>query len=286
MKRHSIASHLRLDTHPERMLPISSSNPPKFTLAQEACYREALEVLTKAEVPYAVAGAFALHEHSGIWRDTKDLDIVLEGRHIPDAFRQLQQRGFTTFIEDPIWLAKAYRGEYFIDLITSLGNAVLPVDSSWISRATPITVFDLPCKVLAAEEVIASKLFVSRRERFDGADVAHLIRSQAERLDWARVEVLLGEHWELLLWALIFFAYAYPAHTHLVDSVVWNRLLEKFAEHIRNPDPALQFRGTLIDPNMFAIDVAEWGEQDLYQEYSSRAMLLREKEDKECENEQ
>ena len=37
--------------------------------------------------------------------------------------------------------------------------------------------------VLAAEELIASKLFVSRRERCDGADVAHIVYRAGNRMD-------------------------------------------------------------------------------------------------------
>lgn len=279
LRRHSIGSQLQLEVQGARSLPVSSSTPPRFSLAQEGCYRSALEALNRASIPYAVAGAFALHEYSGIWRDTKDLDIVLEAVHVPAALRELQRLDFTTFIQDPVWLAKAYKGEFFVDLITALGNAVLRVDESWIDRATPVTVLGIPCRVLAVEEVIASKLFVTRRERFDGADIAHLIHARAGKVDWNRVESLLDGHWELVLWALVFFAYVYPANTGMVDSLVWQRLLRRFEAELQMPRDGKPFRGTLIDPNMFAIDVKEWGEQDLFGEYCSRASLLKEHED-------
>ena len=35
-----------------------------------------------------------------------------------------------------------------------------------------------------AEETLWSKAFVMERERYDGADVAHLILAHGERLDW------------------------------------------------------------------------------------------------------
>jgi hypothetical protein len=276
MRRHSTGSRLHLKCCEEKGPPVSSSTPPRFSVVQEACYRRALEALNKAEIPYAVAGAFALHEHSGIWRDTKDLDVVLEVAGVPAALSQLQQFGFTTFIEDPVWLAKAYMGGFFVDLITALGNAVLRVDQSWIDRATPVTLFDTHCRILPAEEMIASKLFVSRRERFDGADIAHLVHAKSEKLNWDRIEVLLDGHWELILWALVFFAYVYPADTDKISAEVWQRHLKKFESELQMPKEGKPFRGTLIDPNMFAIDVKEWGEQDLFHEYCSRISLLEE----------
>ena len=56
-----------------------------------------------------------------------------------------------------------------------MSNAVITVDQSWIDRGSPTVVLDVPTRVLAAEELIASKLFVNFRERFDGADVVHII---------------------------------------------------------------------------------------------------------------
>jgi hypothetical protein len=230
--------------------------------------------LQRAGIPYAVAGAFALHKHTGIWRATKDLDMVLEARWVPDALTSLEQIGFQTRIEDPVWLAKAIRGRYFVDLITALGNAVMVVDAVWIERSIPYELFGVPCRVLNAEEIIASKIFVSHRERFDGADVAHLIRCRGRRLDWDRIQQLTNDHWEMLLWSLTLFAYVYPAHIDLVPERVWRSLVGRFEELVRDPPAGEPFRGTLIDPNMFAIDVNEWGERDLYQEYCERHPYL------------
>ena len=155
-----------------------------------------------------------------------------------------------------------------------MGNAVLVVNSEWIERAIPDFVFGVPCRVLAAEEVIASKIFVSRRERFDGADVMHLIRACGESLDWNRIQALLSPHWEMLYWSLVLFSYVYPAHTNLVPPKVWEDLTTRFQDHVRNPKSESPFRGSLIDPNMFAIDVNEWGERDLYREYRERHPFL------------
>ena len=38
-------------------------------------YKRALEALNAASVPYIVAGAYAIYEHTGIYRKTKDLDL-------------------------------------------------------------------------------------------------------------------------------------------------------------------------------------------------------------------
>jgi Nucleotidyl transferase of unknown function (DUF2204) len=265
-------------------LPVSSSTPPEFLPEALKCYTGVLQSLQQAKIPYAIAGAFALQRHTGIWRSTKDLDLMLEAKSIPKALTRLREMSFETYIEDPVWLAKAVRGEYFVDLITGLGNAALIVDASWIERAKPYEIFGISCRFLGVEEMIASKIFVSRRERFDGADVAHLIRACGENLDWDRVQQLLGPHWELLLWSLVFFSYVYPSHVGVVPQRVWSDLFGRFEKRVHRPKGDDPFRGTLIDPNMFAIDVTEWGERDLYREYCERHPFLLEATESDSES--
>ena len=36
-------------------------------------------------------------------------------------------------------------------------------------------------------------------------------------------------------------------------------IVGRFQQELENPDPKAPFRGSLVDDNMFAIDVAEWG---------------------------
>lgn len=257
-------------------LPVSTSHPPDFVPEALNCYRAAVECLSQASIPFAIGGAFALHQHTGIWRDTKDLDIFLEAEQVPEALQKLRERGFRTEIRDPVWLAKAFCGDYFVDLITALGNAALIVNRSWMEGSRSYEFFRIPCRVLGAEEIIASKIFVTRRERFDLADVAHLIRAGGQRLDWARLRQLMSGHEELLLWSLVFFAYVYPAHVDLIPRGLWQQLIDHLNSHLRHPQPDAPFRGTLIDPLMFAIDVAEWGERDLYRENCERHPRLLE----------
>src|SRR5262249_42346182 len=153
-------------------------------------------------IHYAVAGAFALLQHTGIWRSIKDLDIFLTSENLSAALVHLQRQGFHCEVCDPIWLAKVHRDDFFVDLITGMSNAVFYVDNSWIRHAQPALVLGISTRVLAPEELLVSKLFVTRRERYDGADVVHIIYATKGNLDWGRILHLAGEHWEILLWAL------------------------------------------------------------------------------------
>jgi hypothetical protein len=247
-------------------LPVTSSEEPVWAPDAYACYQGVVRGLLEVGVPFAVSGGFSFHHHTGIWRITKDLDLVTPPDAVPGAFEVLVEEGFETYVQDPVWLAKARRGEYFVDLITGVGNATLTVEQSWIDRAQEDEVLGIRCKILPVEEMIASKLFVTRRERFDGADIAHLLKACARTLDWDRLRSLTDAHWQMLYWNLVLFAYIYPARTGDVPAFVWRNLTERFQKSIVPGQSNQPFRGSLIDPKMFAIDVNEWGERDLYRE--------------------
>ncbi len=240
-------------------LPTTSSVPSEVPEKQGQLFRDVLRVFEESKLPYAVSGAFALRQHTGICRFTKDLDLFVTGTSLPCALAQLRKLDFECEIQDPVWLAKVHRDDYFVDLITGMSNGVISVEDSWIRRAQPAVIYGIETRVLAPEELVASKLFVARRERFDGADIAHIIYGTNASFDWNREMELVGEHWEILLWALLLFRYAYPGQSHYVPRKIWRELLRRFDNAVMHPDPAAPFRGSLVDDCMFAIDVNEWG---------------------------
>jgi hypothetical protein len=259
----------------EKALPVSSSQPPVFCQQQETLFREVITLLERKRVPFVISGAFALHEHTGIWRDTKDLDLFLPTAEVQRALKVLEEAGFETEILDPVWLAKARRNGFFVDMITGMSNGVIRVDYSWIRRASRSQVFGLSVRVLAPEELIASKVFVTRRERFDGADIAHVIYGTRGKFDWGRLMQLIGEHWEMLFWSLVLYHYIYPANSDYVPRQIWDELLNRFKVELAHPNKDLEFRGSLIDEKMFAIDIKEWGKRDILEEHRAKAELIR-----------
>ena len=254
----------------------TSSIPNSFPPEQQALFREVLASFEESARPYAVAGAFALQKHTGIFRSTKDLDIFLTAEEAGAALADLRDRGFHCEVCDPVWLAKVHRDEYFVDLITGMSNGVVTVDDTWIERAHPANILGIRTQILAAEELLASKLFVTRRERFDGADIAHIIYALQGELDWDRVLAIAGEHWELVLWNLILFRYVYPAQIKFIPDSVWSDLLRRVAEQDRAPRKTATFRGSLVDDAMFAIDVEEWGLENVLADYQKRSKKIGE----------
>ena len=267
------------------MLPSTSSFPSNDPAEQVALFRDVLTALENARIPYAVSGAFALRQHTGICRFTKDLDLFLTAESSPAALSCLRQVELECEVFDPVWLAKARRDGFFVDIITGMSNELIAVEDSWIERAQPAVVYGVETRVLAAEELVASKLFVARRERFDGADIAHVFYGTYGSFDWDHELQLVGEHWEMLLWALVLFRYVYPANSHYVPARIWQELLGRFERALGSPDPRAEFRGSLVDNNMFAIDVNEWRLTNLLEEKRGlRLSQIGQRESKEVEN--
>jgi hypothetical protein len=234
----------------------------EFKPGQAQLFAEALGTLEAAGVPVLIAGAFASHAYSGIWRNTKDLDLFLRPEDVHTALRALADQGFETELRDPSWLAKAWKDPYLIDLIFGNGNRVLQVDSSWIERGTPIEICGVGARLIAIEDLIASKLYVAKRDRFDGADVAHLIRSRGSEIDWDRILERIPNDRMLLLWHIVLFLYVYPGHADLVPRELVERLTRELLQLWDEPAAARTFRGTVIDHVAFAIDVADWDYDD------------------------
>jgi hypothetical protein len=228
-----------------------------------AVYGDALDALDQAGLRYMLGGALALNAYTGIWRDTKDLDLFVPEGAVTRVLETLEEAGFETETTDPVWLAKACRGEIFLDIIHSSHNGTGPVEESWFENAKEVQVLGRTALAIPAEEMILSKIFVVAKDRCDVDDVLHLIFATHGDLDWDRMLSRIGEHWELLLAYLHFYRYVYPTHPHYLPRRVMELLNERYQREDRaSSEDALRFRGTMLDEDSFAVDVEEWGLPD------------------------
>jgi hypothetical protein len=243
-------------------------------------YKHALHTLNAGGIPYVVTGAYAIYEYTGIYRDTKDLDVFVQPEQLVEAMRALRAAGFRTRLEQAHWVAKAIEGEHFVDLIFGMGNGLALVDEDWYRHSRPAILAANPVRVAPPEELIWHRLFISERHRHDMADIAHLIYCLGRRLDWERLVRKTGEHWPLLLAQLQMFSYVYPEVEPRVPRWVFDDLLERARRDLdreRDGDPVT--RGTLVSRFSFAIDVNEWGFRDLRTESiraTERLPIIRE----------
>jgi hypothetical protein len=224
---------------------------------------DALRALAGSRVPFLVAGAYAFFEYTGIFRDTKDLDLFLRERDLPAAFEVLEAAGFRTELTDPGWIGKAWRGSWYVDLIFSSGNGVAVVDDLWFEHARPGRVMDVEVLLAPPEEMIWSKSFVLERERYDGADVNHLLHACGESLDWDRLLRRFDRYWEVLFSHLLLFQFAYPSTRSIVPDQVMEELVARTVANLQAGDhPVALCRGNLMSRVQYQHDLDRLGLED------------------------
>ena len=228
-----------------------------------AFYQSAMRALQKDRVPFLVGGAYSFARYTGIERHTKDFDIFVLQEDCPRVLRSLAAAGYRTELTFPHWLGKAFSGDSFVDVIFGSGNGVARVDEQWFEHSTESEVLDIPALLCPAEETIWSKAFVMERERYDGADIAHLLHARARELDWSRLLRRFGPHWRVLLSYLVLFGFIYPSERDLVPRWVMDRLLAELKlESTISPPEEKICQGTLFSRAQYLVDTEHWNYQD------------------------
>jgi hypothetical protein len=223
-------------------------------------YTEALDMLNNSGAAYMIGGAFAFFHYTGIFRDTKDLDVFCKSSEYPRIMKFFSEKGYRTELTDNRWLAKIFKDDYYIDIIFDTVNSICRVDDSWHQHAVRADFKGLKVQLIAPEELIWAKIYVQNRERFDGADVNHIILKQGKELDWKRLMVHLEQHWHLLLAQLIMFQFVYPSDYHdIIPRWVFDELMARAHEQYDLP-PSLEkvCRGPIIDQTQYSTDIKEW----------------------------
>jgi predicted nucleotidyltransferase len=245
-------------------LPLAASLEDEVPAATAGFYRRALRALVDAQVPFLVGGAFAHACYTGIRRSTKDLDLFIRRGDYERLAALMRAEGWRAEIPFPHWLAKVYAGEDFIDLIFNSGNGIAPVDELWFRDNAQVDVLGVPVRLANIEDGLFTKAFIMERERFDGADIAHLLRAKAEQLDWARLLQRFEPHWRVLLAHLTLFGYIYPGERHRVPRWVMDKLIARLAAETRQ-SPADHLHvcaGTLLSREQYLHDIEQLGYVD------------------------
>lgn len=231
--------------------------------APHGFYRDALLLLQRSGVPFLVGGAFALRKQTGIDRLTKDIDIFVRPPDVRRALAVCQNEGFDTDLTFPHWLAKVRSGEDLLDIIFSSANGIACVDDAWFEHAVEAEVLGLRLPICPPEEMIWSKAFILERERYDGADIAHILLANAQTLDWQRLLHRFGGYWHVLLVHLTLFGFTYPSERDRVPPALMHLLLDRLRGEIDSPPSGDRVcRGTLLSWGQYLVDVQQWGFAD------------------------
>ncbi len=225
-------------------------------------HRRSVVALQDADIPFLIGGAYVVEVYAGVSRQTKDFDLYLRPQHVDLAIKALKRVGYKTEKTFPHWLAKAERGRDCVDLIFRAGNGLCEVDDSWFERAHNSNFLGLEVKLCAPEEMIWMKAYIMERERFDGADVAHILQSCGDKLDWPHLVRRFGLDWRVLLSHLVLFGYIYPGERDKIPTAIMDDLIARLRSEKSTAGANRICNGTLLSRKQYLLDVRERGFRD------------------------
>jgi hypothetical protein len=219
-------------------------------------YRDVLELLTRAGIPFLLGGAFAFMHQTGIDKSTKDLDIFVRPVDLQRVLAACRQAGYEADLIFSHWLAKIMSPSGFIDVIFGSGNGEAGVDDGWFEHSRQGELLGLTVSIAPVEETIWSKAFVMERGRYDGADVAHILLYHGARLDWRRLIERFGRHWRVLLSHLVLYGFIYPSARSRVPAWAIEELCDRLRAEADLPDDSEPIcNGTLLSWSEYLGDV-------------------------------
>lgn len=224
-------------------------------------YKQVLLVLKDSGIPFMIGGSFAVFEYTCTTRATKDMDIYCRPRDFPEILKLFADKGYETQLYDVRWLAKVFNQEgKFIDIIFDTVNNICKVDDSWFALSREAVVFDMPVRLIPPEHLIWGKMYVMNRERYDGADVNHLLLKQGRTLDWRLLAELMEPNWHILLSHLLMFQFVYPSdYADIMPRWLFEDLVKRAAGQYDIPSPMEKVcRGPWIDQTQYQVDIKDW----------------------------
>lgn len=229
-----------------------------------AFYTDSLRILKASGIPFLVSGTYAVNAYTGLNRPTKDIDVFCKAGDFPRILQLFPKPEYGCSIEDERWLAKVFKGPYFFDVIFNSTAGIGIITDQWFEETFEAEVLGVKVKLVPPTEMVFSKAFVRNRERYDGADVAHMILRQHEHIDWKRLLGYMEAHWEVLLMHILNFRFVYPSERDIIPRWLFDELLDRLKLQEDMPSPRVKIcRGRLFSPHDYLIDVKEWGFADI-----------------------
>lgn len=148
-----------------------------------AVYKEALDTLQKAGVPYVIGGGVAVAAYGRI-RATKDLDLYMKPEDSAHALEALVKAGFEV---NPMigvkWLSKAYKHGISIDFILENVGGVIVTDET-LKHGRYMNVAGCRMFIMSPEDLVFRKVLAMRCLRDDWYDAIAVLSNTYQAFDW------------------------------------------------------------------------------------------------------
>jgi hypothetical protein len=150
---------------------------------QELMKRTAV-ALKRAGVPFALCGGYAAWAR-GAPEPEHDADFLVAEADARRAAEGLVAGGLQVQEPPEDWLVKVVAGDAFVDVLWRAGGA--PVDPGLVARADVLPVLSVEMPVLAATDVMVTKLMALEEHYCDFSRLLPAARALREQVDWDQV---------------------------------------------------------------------------------------------------
>jgi hypothetical protein len=152
--------------------------------AIEHALKRAAAALREADVPFLLGGSLASWARGG--PETRhDLDLIIKPEDAEKALQALQEAGMRPERPPEEWLLKAWDADTLVDLIYCPKG--LPVDDDLIARGEELSVLGMDIRVMALEDVMATKLMALTEHSLRYESLLQIARALREQIDWPAV---------------------------------------------------------------------------------------------------
>jgi hypothetical protein len=153
--------------------------------------RASASALKAADVPFALAGSYALWVFGGPEGD-HDVDLVVPEDVVEEAAEVLAAADFGIERPPEDWLFKAWHHGVLVDVLHRLVG--VPVDHRLVADAEPHDVLGVRMPVLAPTVVMTTKVLSLSEQYCDLGTLLPGARAVRERIDWAEVAAAAADH--------------------------------------------------------------------------------------------
>ncbi|MCM6772114.1 BON domain-containing protein [Nocardia sp. CDC159] len=143
-----------------------------------------VNTLLDAEVPFAVAGGWAVFARGGPASE-HDVDVFVKPVDVDRARQALSAAGLRLVDPAEDWLTKAYDGDTLVDIIFRPNYRT--VSDEMLARATWMRIGPTAAPVVSCTDLMVDKLMVLDPHRLDFTKLLHIARGLREQVDWPRV---------------------------------------------------------------------------------------------------
>jgi hypothetical protein len=152
----------------------------------EHALKQAAAALRQADIPFLLGGSLASWARGGP-QTRHDLDFMIKPEDVERALEALTDAGMRPERPPEDWLVKAWDQDTLVDLIYCPRG--LPMDDDVIGRGEELSVLGMDMRVMALEDVMATKLMALTEHSLRYEGLLQIARALREQIDWNTVRV-------------------------------------------------------------------------------------------------